>query len=1218
MKIQPSRITIVRWIALVLSISILAQPIDPFTFRAVPALAAASPTIPACPFSSLPNATSQKIRRGVQFGDLDENRIGTVIAELKCSGATWTRIEFINRVNGTPTDLANRYGSIIQQLQANPNPVQVIGLLDSRAGFGDNFSADAGKLAGLLTSVGYWEIWNEPDKNNVDANDYAKLLQDTFSSIRNTAPNAKIISGGIGDTSQHYLSNVCNSVNGQKWPNRVFPADYVGIHIYDPNGRLSSGINDTTSDMRTCKIQNGQIFITEVGWPTQPHFNDKTHIEDGDTPSEQAKAVTYSYSYLPRNVKAAVWFFLQDVRGPDENMQYHFIPDPSYQGLLYSNGSPKPSWCAFVGVSTSKCQASVAGEPNPSGPIQLAKVISADATPVAPKAAMPKGTISQIALHTTTVGQASTGSTLLLNMGSEERRMERGIQVNEINESFVVTQLSATLPGDFSVSAFGVTQIYSGIMNILADGDDGNDVITLESAAPAEIYGGTGDDQIQSGAGDDILSGDEGNDVISGGDGSDVIDGGDGADVLNGEGGDDSISGGPSNDSLDGGSGNDILSGDEGNDSLFGGDGADALYGDDGDDTLSGGGGDDTLEGAEGADNMHGGDGNDSMYGNNGPDQMYGDGGQDTMYGNAGDDGMSGGTGDDYMEGNEGSDSINGDAGVDDMLGGNPTAGTPDGRDAMHGGDGVDVMAGDNARITRTADGSRQVKLFDVAAVGGPAVSPAASGSDWMFGDAGNDRLFGQGNGAAADTVGMDPPDGVDNDRNGRENSSSSGPFDCLDGRDNDGDGKIDTADPQCAAAIDNNPGGDEMHGGPGDDYMEGNQGSDWMFGDGGEDDMLGGSSAGNGIIGGPVAPAGLRDGNDVMNGNGEDDVMLGDNGQIIRPVAANGLNKRLTGGAFDLAIRDTRMAQTPEPAGAYGNDWISAGDGVDDSYGQLGDDYMEGNDGEDAMLGDLGKITNNLIGLNDGLPDPGVEQRIAPNAPFFDPGELIYPKGSLYRQVELYAYLSGAGGAGNDTIYGGGGNDAIHGGAGNDILNGNAGDDRLFGGDDSDAIWGGPGHDIMFGGYGIDYLDVLPRPARADKKDSFPADPPTWFEAARLDNYQGLDIMYGGWDRDWMQADVSAPGRTNGDRMIDWVGAFNAYYRCDAAYGDWVITRQHSPSLVAFLQALAQGYGALNTATSGTSGFRETAIVFPTEVKDNANPPNPDNPAHFTCGPSR
>jgi hypothetical protein len=198
--------------------------------------------------------------------------------------------------------------------------------------------------------------------------------------------------------------------------------------------------------------------------------------------------------------------------------------------------------------------------------------------------------------------------------------------------------------------------------------------------------------------------------------------------------------------------------------------------------------------------------------------------------------------------------------------------------------------------------------------------------------------------------------------------------------------------------------------------------------------------------------------------------------------------------------------------------------------------------------------------------------------------------------------------------MYGGPGDDALHGGPGDDIMNGNAGDDHLFGGADSDAGWGGPGHDDLFGGYGIDYLDVLPRPARADRKDSFPADPPTWFEAARFDNFTGLDIMYGGWDRDWMQADVSAPGPPPGDRMVDSVGAFNAYYRCDAAYGDWGITRQLSPSLIDFLQRLAQGRGATDTASTGTSGFRETAIVFPQDAKANSNAPNADNPAHFVC----
>jgi Ca2+-binding RTX toxin-like protein len=369
---------------------------------------------------------------------------------------------------------------------------------------------------------------------------------------------------------------------------------------------------------------------------------------------------------------------------------------------------------------------------------------------------------------------------------------------------------------------------------------------------------------------------------------------------------------------------------------------------------------------------------------------------------------------------------------------------------------------------------------------------------------------------------------------------------------------------------------------------------------------------------------------------------MVGDNASVARPerVSGSGLWWRLANVNFDVARRIVTMEKTPEAAGAFGDDTMSGGEAVDDMYGQLGNDNMSGNEGEDAMVGDLGLITNNLIdGGGDGLADPGAQQLIAPNAPFFDPGETVYPTASLYRQVELYAFdsLLPDVGAGDDTMSGGDGHDSMHGGPGADVMTGNTGDDYMFGDDSTlvtfpvdtyspvgaDALWGGPGHDTMFGGHGVDYLDVLPRPSFADKKGTFPQDPASWFAAAATDAvqpdghagaYSGLDIMYGGWDRDWMQLDVSGPGPPPGDRALDWNGGFNAYYRCDASYGDWGITRQHSPSMQAFLQNLARGMGAVQTSTAGTSGYDETAMVFPGD-KDNANPVNPDNPAHFTCG---
>ncbi|NIQ11929.1 MAG: hypothetical protein GWO08_19200, partial [Gammaproteobacteria bacterium] len=81
---------------------------------------------------------------------------------------------------------------------------------------------------------------------------------------------------------------------------------------------------------------------------------------------------------------------------------------------------------------------------------------------------------------------------------------------------------------DFSVTAFGLTQSFTGVTDILADGDDGDDVIELVGViAPADLSGGSGNDQLQSGDGDDTLSGGPGRDDINGGGGADTIDGDD-------------------------------------------------------------------------------------------------------------------------------------------------------------------------------------------------------------------------------------------------------------------------------------------------------------------------------------------------------------------------------------------------------------------------------------------------------------------------------------------------------------------------------------------------------------------------------------------------------------------------------------------------------------------------------------------------------------------
>jgi Ca2+-binding RTX toxin-like protein len=413
------------------------------------------------------------------------------------------------------------------------------------------------------------------------------------------------------------------------------------------------------------------------------------------------------------------------------------------------------------------------------------------------------------------------------------------------------------------------------------------------------------------------------------------------------------------------------------------------------------------------------------------------------------------------------------------------------------------------------------------------------------------------------------------------------------------------------------------MRGGTGHDYMEGNHGSDWMFGNEDEDDLIGGNSAGNGIIGGAVGPKNLKDGHDIMNGDEDDDVMLSDNGTIKR-AELSGQWQRINGAGYNMVVRQTTMEKTAEVAAAFGNDFVLGGSGEDDMYGQGGNDYMEGNAGEDAMVGDLGLITNRL-------EDGSRTRTVQPQQPFLK--DTIFTKDSLTRITELHATRSRDGAktvtgafGGDDTMLGGDGNDSMHGGFGKDVMNGDgdsivsnnvltdpntatSDEDRLFGGDSDDVIWGGRGHDHLYGGYGADHLDVKPRAMQG-----FAADPASWFTYGRVDNYAAIDYMYGGWDQDAMQANIGDAGPVPGDRLIDWVGAYNAYYLCPGLYGDYVATRALDPGMVEFLQALAEGDGALSPALNTSSGFQEVGMVFNNQAKSNSSPIHPDTPGHFTC----
>ncbi len=123
--------------------------------------------------------------------------------------------------------------------------------------------------------------------------------------------------------------------------------------------------------------------------------------------------------------------------------------------------------------------------------------------------------------------------------------------------------------------------------------------------------------------------------------------------------------------------------------------------------------------------------------------------------------------------------------------------------------------------------------------------------------------------------------------------------------------------------------------------------------------------------------------------------------------------------------------------------------------------------------------------------------------------------------------------------------------------------------------------------------------------------------DVANNQHHQGVDWIYGGYDRDVMQGDIGQNGPEEfGDRLLDWTGAYNLYLRCNASYGDDGDVRQRAPAMYGFLETLAFITGVGDTLAavqdSGTSAYRELGLVYNKDSKANAGSAFPGTPGNF------
>ncbi|TCO47460.1 Ca2+-binding RTX toxin-like protein [Kribbella antiqua] len=692
--------------------------------------------------------------------------------------------------------------------------------------------------------------------------------------------------------------------------------------------------------------------------------------------------------------------------------------------------------------------------------------------------------------------------------------------------------------------------------------------------------------------------------------GNDQMSGGDGQDVLYGQGGEDRAKGDGDDDYVEGGQASDWIEGDLADDDLVGGsstplngatgqqDTADAIFGGPGDDVVTG---DNAAvlrpAAAQTPTRATVRVGSDALMAKRivnrydlaalppadrfGADRMSGGDGVDVMYGQDGGDFISGGARADYAEGNGGADVMRGDL---SLAGDSPFttvqplpdpgwpgaasaaallegATAPDGQDDLIGGSSAKGYR--DTGDTIEADGADDVVLGD----NGSLVRTVTGATERVYAD-----RYPNGTPPADATVARthDPDLGDPSTRFCTEAQATC----------------------EVAGAF----GADTLYGEAGDDGIWGQDGNDTIFGGQDDDDLYG------------------ELGDDTVSGEDGEDAILGDRGGVVNQYLDTG----------DSPAQFTFTLTSP-PAETYVGFRRTAYDRrVDLEHDVDGDQWIGASTAAE-------------------MPHDGITE------------------------------------GGRDRLRGGAGADNIHAGYGDDLANGDSGGDQVFGADGEDVLWGGKGCDPVldattpdcqkngafdpdargtndrfvdhvFGGVGesdpalkdvsgSDLLDFNPR-------GSFPGncapgnwpvttngvtvDPCLWFQLTGKDDdtadpatlrnnnhHQGTDWIYGGWDRDVMQADVAENGPNPGDRLIDWNGTYNLYTHCNAAYGGFNDVRQHSPAMHEFLTSVAWGSGAGRAATdvttAGTSAYRELAFAYNPDYNSHAvGPAYPDTPGHF------
>lgn len=191
-----------------------------------------------------------------------------------------------------------------------------------------------------------WQFWNEPNSPSFwqpkpDAQAYTVLLRVFHDGIKAGDPSARILLAGLFRTPR-----VRNGIFLRRYLPAIYQLgakdlfDAVAVHPYATTPKTAlEALKEARKIMRRFRDAGKPLWITEIGWATG---GQKTPLTV--TRRRQASYLRQSFKLLAANrgrlnIAGVVWYSFMDVPG---NIWV------GHTGLFNLDGSPKPSWNAFV------------------------------------------------------------------------------------------------------------------------------------------------------------------------------------------------------------------------------------------------------------------------------------------------------------------------------------------------------------------------------------------------------------------------------------------------------------------------------------------------------------------------------------------------------------------------------------------------------------------------------------------------------------------------------------------------------------------------------------------------------------------------------------------------------------------------------------------------------------------------------------------------------